>query len=159
MKKMTVIIGSAGVFGVISGYILQKRKYMKLIRSYRELADKHKDILVLLDQWLEKRQNNIVLVDYFKRYNYKNIAVYGMSFVGRRLVNELKDSDINIKYVVDKNANYIHTDLKVYRMEDDLPAVDAIIVTPITYFSTIKEELKGKLNCPIISAEDLIYEI
>ncbi len=37
--------------------------------------------------------------------------------------------------------------------------VDAIIVTAIFDFDDIKKKCKEKLNCPIISLEDVIYVI
>ncbi len=36
--------------------------------------------------------------------------------------------------------------------------VDAIVVTAITFYDEIKEELSRKIDCPIISLEDILYE-
>ena len=44
-------------------------------------------------------------------------------------------------------------------MEDDLKPVDAIVVTAITFFDEIKEKLSEKIDCPIISLEDILYEV
>ena len=159
MKKAVAIGTMIGILGVVCGYIWQKRKYSKLLQVNRDIADKNLDIFLLFNQWLQKKQNNISLSDYFHKYGYNNIAIYGMGIVGQRLADELKDSGIEIKYVIDKNANYVHSNMKVYRPEDELPMVDAVIVTPITYFKSIKAQLGDKISCPIISAEDIAYEI
>lgn len=159
MKKSVVISIVIGISALIGSCIWQKKKYSKLLEVYRGVADKNLDIFLLFNQWLEKKQHNICLAEYFHKYEYKTIAIYGMGIVGQRLADELKNSGVEIKYVIDKNANYVHTDLKVYRPEDVLPEVDAVIVTPITYFKSIKAQLQDKLSCPIISAEDIAYEI
>ena len=40
-----------------------------------------------------------------------------------------------------------------------LEAVDAVIVTPIFFMDEIEEMLSGKMDCPIVSLEDILYEI
>ena len=37
--------------------------------------------------------------------------------------------------------------------------MDIIVVTAITFFSDIEEELCDMVDCPIISMEDIIYEL
>ena len=44
-------------------------------------------------------------------------------------------------------------------MEDDLKPVDAVVVTAITFFNEIEEQLSQKMKCPIISLEEILYEV
>ena len=44
-------------------------------------------------------------------------------------------------------------------IDDDLEEVDAVVVTAITFFDEIEEKLSQKIDCPIISLEDILYEI
>ena len=44
-------------------------------------------------------------------------------------------------------------------MDDNLEDVDAIVVTAITFFDEIEEQLQSKVSCPIISLEDILYEV
>jgi hypothetical protein len=37
--------------------------------------------------------------------------------------------------------------------------VDAIVVTAITFFDEIEEKLSEKIDCPIISLDDILYEV
>lgn len=80
-----------------------------------------------------------------------------MSYAGERLVEELGASDITVDYVIDQNVS--SNDCKTYKMNEELPCVDAIIVTAITYFDEIESALSEKVDCPIISLEDIIYEL
>lgn len=41
--------------------------------------------------------------------------------------------------------------------DDTLPDVDAIIVTAFFFFDEIEQELEDKIDCPIISIEDVVY--
>ena len=40
-----------------------------------------------------------------------------------------------------------------------LETVDAVVVTAITFFDEIEERLSEKVDCPIISLEDILYEV
>ena len=82
-----------------------------------------------------------------------------MGEVGNRLYSELKDSSIKVEYAVDKNAGFINDDLEIRDIDDDLQNVDAIIVTATFAFDEIIEDLEDKVSFPIISLEDVIYDI
>lgn len=114
---------------------------------------------MLMNQWVQVKQDGKSLDSYFEKYEYKKIAVYGMNFVGQTLCKELEGSHIQISYAIDKNAENIYADFDVVTLEDNLEDVDAVIVTPIYYFDEIEEQLASKMSCPIISMEDILYEV
>ncbi len=131
-------------------------------KKIRELRDGHKkvhELYMAFDQWLRICQEGKTLVEYFKQNNYKTLAIYGMKELGERLYDELKGSDIIVKYAIDKNADSIYADVNVVVPNDELEAVDVIVVTAITYFDEIEENLSAKVDCPIISLEDILYEM
>ena len=76
--------------------------------------------------------------------------------MGETLVDELKDSDIKVSYGIDQNAGGIYSDIEIFSPEDKLPAVDAVVVTAITFFEEIREMLQEKIDCPVISLEDIL---
>ena len=82
-----------------------------------------------------------------------------MKELGERLYDELKDSDIKVLYAIDKNADAIYAEVDVLTPDDDLPEVDLIVVTPVHYFDEIEEMLADKVDCPVISIEDVVYEV
>lgn len=90
---------------------------------------------------------------------YKSIVIYGMGYEGTKLYDELRDTDIQILYGIDKNADNIKVcDLKVVSIEeaDIEQKVDAIVVTPFKYFAEIEAELEKKfLDVDIISLDDV----
>lgn len=44
-------------------------------------------------------------------------------------------------------------------LNDKLEAVDVVIVTAITFFEEIENNLSQKMDCPVLSIEDILYEI
>ena len=75
------------------------------------------------------KQEGKSLVEYFEYNNIKSIAIYGMKELGERLVKELEGSEIEIKYIIDQNADEIETKLKKVKPDGELAPVDAIVVT------------------------------
>lgn len=157
MKKGTIGILS-GLAGVAVGAIVAKNPKDKRKEHWQDMAEKHLNLFLLMNQWVKVKQEGKNLREYFVKNNYKSIAVYGMSYVGETLVEELRNSDIHIKYGIDKNAENIYSEINIVSPEEELEEVDAIVVTSITFFDEIEIMLKEKIDCPIVSLEDILYE-
>ena len=158
MKKGIIGILS-GIAGIAAGAGTAGRGLGKQLNKQSELSQKHLALYMLMNQWVQVKQDGKSLDSYFEKYEYKKIAVYGMNFVGQTLCKELEGSHIQISYAIDKNAENIYADFDVVTLEDNLEDVDAVIVTPIYYFDEIEEQLASKMSCPIISMEDILYEV
>jgi len=157
-EKIINTIVSATV-GAGAGVLIGKNAVEKKVNTYKNLSDKHQALMLLFNQWMITKQEGKSVVQYFEKNNYKSIAIYGMSHVGQRLYDEIKNSGIDIRYVIDKNADYMHTPLEVVTLDAELKEVDVIVVTPVFFFDEIKGDLEKKINCPIVSLEDILYEI
>ena len=116
-------------------------------------------LYMAFDQWLRIHQEGKTLTEYFNQNQYQTVAIYGMKELGERLYDELEGTDVTVRYIIDKNADMIYADVNVVTPEDVLEPVDIIVVTAIYYFDEIEENLSGKVHCPIISLEDILYEI
>lgn len=144
------------VVSVISGSITNCKKEKK-VNKYKLLAEKHLQIMQSMNQWLLLKQEGRTIEDYFRKLGYKRIAIYGMSYLGERLYHELKNLGIDVAYAIDKNADMIYGDIDVFEPDVELYHVDAVVVTAITFFDEIKEELSAKVNCPIVSLNDILF--
>ena len=82
-----------------------------------------------------------------------------MSYAGETLVDELKDTAIEVAYGIDQRADSLFADIDIVSIDDLQNDVDAIVVTAITFFDEIEEKLSEKVECPIISLEDVLYEV
>lgn len=50
-------------------------------------------------------------------------------------------------------------DIPVITLEDSFEEADAIVVTAISYFGEIKDNIRKKANRDIISLEDILYSL
>lgn len=159
-----MVIGFIGglLIGAVITYKIVKKSMREQLYKTQKLADKHLAIMNLLSMWLQNKENGLKIEDYLKERKIKKIAIYGMSFVGERLYDELEHSDIEVVYCIDKNANNIYKDIDVLSPDSELEkkeSVDAIIVTAFMFFDEIEANLKEKVNIPILSIDDIVYSL
>ncbi len=158
MKKGVISILSI-MFGTVIGAGTVGRIAEKSIKEARELSEKHLALFLMMDRWVEMKQKGKNLASYFEKNGYKKIAIYGMSYAGKRLLSELKESEITVMYGIDQKADEIYADIDILKIGDELPSVDTIIVTPVFFFDEIEEKLSEFVNCPVISLEDVLYDV
>ena len=137
MKQNNFLSVMLGVFiGTVGGAAVMEKITCKAIDNCRELTDKNLDLFLLMNKWMKTKQEGRHIKEYLEKRGYKSVAVYGLSHVGRCLLEELKDCDVEIKYAVDRNA---------------------MIVTAVYYFNEISNNLKDKITFPIVSLKDILY--
>lgn len=145
--------------GVAGGAIGAGKVIGTKVNEKQQLADKHLALFLMMNQWVKVKQDGKNLASYFEENGYKKIAVYGMSYAGETLVDELRGSNIQVAYGIDRKADNIYADIDIVTMDDVLEKVDAVVVTAITFFDEIEVKLSEKIDCPIISLEDILYEV
>ena len=143
------VLGTLGVRKILNGKIAYKSR----------MSEKHLSLYLMMNQWVKVKQENKSIAEYLAKHGYKEIAIYGMNYVGETLWNELAGSDICVQYGIDKNADIIYLDVEVLHPDEELQQVDAVIVTAITFYDEIADSLSEKLDCPILSLEDILNEI
>lgn len=158
MKKQLILMISL-VMGFAAGVSIIRQREKKAKQKEKEMSEKHLALFLMMNQWVQVKQEGKKLADYLSEHGYKNIAVYGMSFAGERLVNELRGTDIHISYGIDKQADTLYSEIDLVSLEDEWKEVDAIIVTAITFFDEIEKMLSQRIYCPILSLEYILYEI
>jgi len=154
------LIGTLGILaGAAGGAIGTKIVMDDKLKKAESMSKKHLDLFLMMNQWVAVKQEGKNLADYLERKEYRNIAIYGMSYAGETLLKELENTGIYVKYGIDNNKDNLYCDIELHSMEDELDDVDAVVVTPITFFDEIAEKLSKKINCPVISLEDVLYEV
>lgn len=112
----------------------------------------------VLDMWLILKNSGKSLAEYFEDNSIDTIAIYGLGILGKHLYEELRERKSMIRYGIDRNADRIRIKgLQIKTLEDELSEVDAIIVTPVDYYS-IEKEIRHKMGkkIEIISIEDVV---
>lgn len=141
--------------------IKQDMQRLKQLESQNQRLQQKLDRSTLNYKILTKLivSNSEDIAVYLEESGFRNIAIYGMSDVGRFLFNILKPTNIKILYAIDKRAAQISSDIPVLTLEDVLPQVDAIIVTAAYFYTQVEEQLRTKVKCPIISIEEVLKGI
>lgn len=158
MKK-GVIAAVSTVIGAAAGAAAIGESKKNQLKSAWAMSNKHLALFQMMNQWVRVKQEGKNLSEYFERNGYKNIAVYGLSYAGETLLEELAGTGISVAYCIDQKADSIYADVDVLTIDEDLKQVDAVVVTAITFFDEIEEKLMEKMDCPILSLEDILFEV
>lgn len=156
MKKATIfasVIGLAVGAGVVAK--IKTDENNKLMNK----SNKHLALFLMMNEWVKLKQEGKNFVSYFVAQGWKRIAIYGMSYAGKTLIDELKGSDIEIVCAMDRNADAVIADINVVPIEDACKNVDCVVVTAITFFDEIKKVLVDKFDCPIISLDEILWDV
>ena len=156
MKK-GIVAGLSSIAGIVLGVGAAGKVISKDVKNYRDQSEKHLHLFLMMNQWVKNKQENKSIAVYLEKKGYMKIAIYGMSYAGETLVDELAGSNIKVEYGIDKNA--VYTSVDVVSPEDELKEVDAVVVTAVAFFEEVEALLADKMSCPVISLEDILYEI
>lgn len=157
MRKPRFCIGLAALgFSVWQLYRMKGLK--RELEDQKKMKERNREQYLLLIQWLKLRQSGRSICDYLSEKGYKTIAIYGMGHNGQRVLQELKDSEIEVLYGIDRKADSRVSEIDVLRADADFPETDAVLVSEPAYIEEIMELLKAKVICPIVSLEEAIYE-
>lgn len=146
--------------------VIISRKNILIRELHNEVAiskffsDKHLSLFLVMNRWIRVKQEDKKVAEYLRDNGYKTIAIYGLSYIGMSLLYDLRNSEIEVKYGIDNAIKKIRQgELNIYSAEEELPNVDAIIVTSIFHFKEIKDTLCNKVPYEVISLEDILYEL
>lgn len=154
LMKKTIIF----IIGMIAGILLSGHALISDIKKLKKDADKNWKFYMLYDNWFELKQRGKSLKNYFHHNNFHDIAIYGMGKIGLRLYGELKKEGVNVCYVIDRNGLQTDLDIKCFTPENNLPKADVIIVTVVQSYDEIVACVQSKVNCPILSIEEIISD-
>lgn len=151
----------AALVGIVGGTNYISLKRFKDMKSDR---DKLFTYYNALDQWVQNRMNDKNMEDYFLENNIHRIAIYGAGPMGRLLYEELRGSQIEVMYFIDKNAKnlayYVEKEVITVKEVGQQEEVDAIVITPYYFYDEITENFdRNGVTTDTVSLEDIIYSI
>ncbi len=155
MKKR--IWDKYAAFFMGAGAILLLNRY-KQKKANNTKGNKYFLYYDVLNKWMKQKEQGISVAEKLERQNIHEVAIYGMGDLGKHLVYELTNAKITVKYAIDRSF-FAVSDLDVYLPDSELPNVDAIIVTAILDYESIRSNLEQKVFCPILSIADLFNTI
>ena len=148
------------ICGFFSGVVFMIYRCGYILTGEKKRADRFFAYFNLLDRWLVCKEHNNQFKDYFHKNCIKNVAIYRMGKLGNHLRYELNKAEIKIVYIIDEWEDFIYDREVHYNIQDELPLVDAVIVTSIDEFETVKSKiLKKNKMLNVISLETILDSI
>lgn len=154
MKKFGKLLLSLSVAGVVA-YLMNN--IHQNMQQKEEKVSKFKDYYNIVSEWLALKQEGKGLTEFFVENGYKTIAIYGMGELGNRLYEELKNTDIEVKYAIDQNGVSDYPELQIIESGSNVPRVDVMVVTAVFAFDDIYEKYEGMGPDQIVSLKDVVY--
>ena len=147
------------VFSMLAGILIGGAVVGDMLGSkmvyYKQLADKHLYIIDVFKNWLMVIEKGEAIDGYFKKNGFNVIAIYGMGYLGERLLKALEKTTIEVKYLIDQQQGSVYGKVPVYSISDNLEVVDVIVVTPVYQFYSIRRQLREKTSSTIISIQEI----
>ena len=128
------------------------------LNRFKQHCSKMTGFYWVLVPWLSRNITQNSILKWFKNKSYKMVAIYGYKELGRLLFKELQSSEIEVKYIIDANADNMYEEIDVVVPEDFAEEVDVIIVTAPFYYDEIYNNMKNRVKCPIVSIVDVIND-
>ena len=78
------------------------------------------------------------------------------------MVDEFKETEIEVVYGIDRDIDYISYDILVYSLDEIeriSKEVDVIVVTAVFAYDDVKDMLYKKLGIKVISLEEVVFGI
>lgn len=115
-------------------------------------------------QWLDLLEEGANLAPYLQDHQCRRIAIYGAAQMGEMLLKEIRQYgrwEVEPIYFLDRRGEWLREKegVPVYLPEKfaDLPEVDMVIVTAISYFASIRDQLiLLRPEIPVVSLNTII---
>lgn len=122
--------------------------------------DKPKERSDYLFRWIRLGQVGVTIEKLIQNRGLGKIAIYGYDAIAECLVYELENSQIELKGIIDRRGREILTDFPAYNLHEitDLD-IDAVIICPVDEYENIKTNIEKLTDVPLITFEELIYEL
>jgi len=119
----------------------------------RGTVERYRSYWTVLNKWMDLCEQGITVSDILKKRRITHVAIYGIGILGKHLVTDLQKGNICIDFGIDQQGDFKKYPFKVYRMAEDLPMTELVIITIENEFNQIKEKLicKGFQNVILLS--------
>lgn len=159
----------------------QKILLLDKLRSFNNYKIKNKDGILNSDEYymvakaksrfsqyfqvtrrlLYCKNRGLSFADYLYKKNIRSIAVYGYKNLGQVLLDELKETKIEIIYFIDSKISAIEENIPVVKDVDqcDCSKVDGVIVAELFDFYSLYRQWIDIKKYPIYSLEVLVHDM
>lgn len=129
------------------------------LSEYIHLSNKHLCLYTTAMKWLEIKQKDVRVDECLHSRGYRTVAIYGMSYMGKSLAKELSGGLVRVIYGIDKRAESLDCEIKVFLPSDKLEKVDVILNTTTIANEEILASLTVEDSAEMLCLEDIFEEI
>lgn len=124
-----------------------------------KLLSKFQKMFFVYDNWLRLQEQGRYIHEHLKNCGVRRVAIYGDSYIGKRLYHSLKENGVEVSCFIDRNAAYLEEEIPVYPPQEGLPTVDMIIISLVEAVDAIGEELAQLSEARICSLAELLADM
>lgn len=136
---------------------LQTEGIMNCEEKAEEVMDeKERKLQEIKELWLNDREKEISVDRTLIKKGIQTVAIYGMGYLGCHLYDELENSEIDIKYVMDRELEDLAGVLRVIKLDGELPEVDAVVVTVLGDTNRICNSIRRKCSYKILTLTEVL---
>ena len=140
---------------------------MKQIRSMCQhvlserigLLEKFREMFFVLNKMAVCKEAGYTVGKYLQSQGIHRVCIYGAGYIGKRLAGELKECNIETAFFIDRNAHYLTEEIPVYRLEEAPKEVDAVIISLVQNYDSVRNELRTKYKTKIYAIREIIEAI
>ncbi|MCM1261845.1 MAG: glycosyltransferase family 2 protein [Butyrivibrio sp.] len=120
------------------------------------LLEKFRDMFMTLNMIAICREKGCPFGKRLKDKGVQRVAIYGAGYLGKRLVGELAEYNIETIFFIDRNADYLKEEVPVYKLEDAPDNIDMVIISLVRNYNPVKSLLREKYNVGIYTIREII---
>lgn len=156
-KEVYDIVRKSALYGLEQMRTLQKT--IDVINTNRlKLLEKYLGYLFVMEEWLKAENREKGLIAFFAKHSVNKVALYGYGYLGKQIEDYLDHNGIEVACLIDRNAQDVSATKPVYTLEDNLPDVDAVLITLRGKVANVINAVKQKVNVPVWSFEEILNE-
>ncbi len=125
-------------------------------QRYISFLEKYRAMFFIYDKWMHLECLKECLSKYLYQREIRKVAIYGMGFIGKQLVDRLKGTEILVCGAIDRNAGFIDSEVPVMRIGELDKKPDLIIVTVIENTEKIIQDIEHEINIPAVAIQQLL---
>lgn len=143
---------------------MNHNRYLKEMKEGGVCVDqsqKLKEIIRCFDMWLSARDNNCFIGSYLQKLNVKAVGIYGYGRLGKHLLNELEDSSVEVRWIMDQRDISGQIDYCCLGSNDEkIPLdIDMIINTAIGSSGEIEKKFLNMGFHRVVSLMEVLEEV
>lgn len=164
---ITLLCIGTGVVGFLTGAALTGKRIMPRLDYERFQVQKYQHYMQTYDVWIMAKKYGKPLDEYLLKRGIRRVVIYGTTLFGVRLYHELKDTEVEVLYALDRNPKFMFPGLKVYTWGDlkNAPAaeekqkVDAVLVAVFLSYESVKPELENAGYRHVLAFDEVLYNL